>query len=364
MVKLRTPAEIVAELDEYVIGQDDAKKVLGVAVYNHYKRISLTAGKKAGVEIKKSNVLMLGPTGSGKTLMVTTLAQILNTNFVLADATAIVAAEDVGTEINRLFIKLLDKTKGDVKAAESGIIFVDEVDKLVTGVNRLKGESIQQILLKVIEGTIVDVTYHGKIVKINTNNILFIVGGAFVELAGIVRTRLGERDTILLDDFAVLKQVVADDFAVFGLIPEFMGRLPVVVVLQALSKAALKDAFVKPKNSLISQYQKMLEVENVVVDFDESSIDMIAELAEKLKTGARGLRTICERFMTTVMYDIPNEPNLDRVTITADVVMGTAKPIYHYRISQFDVEMQPIKPMPERSTNPYYDEEETHGNHN
>lgn len=359
VINFFTPSEIVAQLDEYVIGQDDAKRVLAVAVYNHYKRVQFAAaGKSDGIEVKKSNVMMLGPTGSGKTLQVTTLAKILNTNFVVADATAIVAADNVGEEINKVLIKLLDKTNGDVRAAEMGIVFLDEIDKLVTGVNRMKGESIQQIMLKIVEGTIVDLPYHGQVVKMDTNNILFICGGAFVELAGIVRTRLGERDTILLNDFQVLKQVVAEDFATFGMIPEFCGRFPVVVVLEALNRAALKEALVKPKNSLISQYQKMLAVEQVEIEFTPASLDKIAELAEKLQTGARGLRTICERFMTRIMFDIPNEKHLSKITITPEVVAGDVKPIFHYSVSQSSGEMVPFAPLPLRGTNPDSDEGE------
>ena len=359
MINFFTPAEIVAKLDEYVIGQDDAKRVLAVAVYNHYKRVQFAqAGKNDGVEVKKSNVMMLGPTGSGKTLQVTTLAKILNTTFVVADATAIVAAENVGEEINKMLVKLLEKTNGDVKAAEMGIVFLDEIDKLVTGVNRMKGESIQQIMLKIVEGTIAEVPYHGQMVKMDTNNILFICGGAFVDLPGIVRTRLGERDTILLNDFQVLKQVVAEDFATFGMIPEFCGRFPVVVVLEALSRAALKEALVKPKNSLLSQYKKMLAVEQVEIEFNEASLDKIAELAEKLQTGARGLRTICERFMTRIMFDIPNEKDLTKITITPEVVEGTSKPIFHYSVSQSNDELLPLVALPLRATSPYTDEGE------
>ncbi len=359
MINFFTPAEIVAKLDEYVIGQDDAKRVLAVAVYNHYKRVQFAqAGKNDGVEVKKSNVMMLGPTGSGKTLQVTTLAKILNTTFVVADATAIVAAENVGEEINKMLVKLLEKTNGDVKAAEMGIVFLDEIDKLVTGVNRMKGESIQQIMLKIVEGTIAEVPYHGQMVKMDTNNILFICGGAFVDLPGIVRTRLGERDTILLNDFQVLKQVVAEDFATFGMIPEFCGRFPVVVVLEALSRAALKEALVKPKNSLLSQYKKMLDVEQVEIEFNEASLDKIAELAEKLQTGARGLRTICERFMTRIMFDIPNEKDLTKITITPEVVEGTSKPIFHYSVSQSNDELVPLVALPLRATSPYTDEGE------
>lgn len=358
MINLSTPAEIVAALDEYVIGQDDAKRVLAVAVYNHYKRVKFAEeGSADGVEVKKSNIMMLGPTGSGKTLQVTSLAKILNTTFVVADATAIVASDNIGDEINKMLAKLLDKTNGDVHAAEMGIVFLDEIDKLVTGVNRMKGESIQQIMLKIVEGTVADVPYKGQIVKMDTNNILFICGGAFVDLPGIVRTRMGERETLLLSDFQILKEVVAEDFAAFGMIPEFCGRFPVVVVLEALNRAALKEALVKPKNSLISQYKKMLEVEKVEIEFSEESIDKIAEVAEKLQTGARGLRTVCERFMTRIMFDIPNEKNLTRITITPEVVEGNAKPIYHYSVSQSSDELTPLTPLTPRATSPYNDEE-------
>lgn len=356
MINLYTPSEIVGKLDEYVIGQDDAKRVLAVAVYNHYKRVQFAQSGGSDVEVKKSNIMMLGPTGSGKTLIVTSLAKILNTTFVTADATAIVASDNISDEINKMLVKLLDKTNGDVHAAEMGIVFLDEIDKLVTGVNRLKGESIQQIMLKIVEGTIADVVYNGQTVKMNTNNILFICGGAFVDLPGIVRSRMGERDTILLSDFDVLKQVVADDFATFGMIPEFCGRFPMIVVLQALNHVALKEALVKPKNSLISQYEKMLAVENVAVEFNEASIDKIAEIAEKLQTGARGLRTVCERFMTQIMYDIPNEKNLKKITITPEVVTGDAKPIYHYSVSQASNELVPLTPLSLRETSPYSEE--------
>lgn len=358
MVKLYTPAEIVTALNEYVIGQDDAKKVLGVAVYNHYKRVNFAASGVTDIELKKSNVLMVGPTGSGKTLIISTLAKILNTTFIMADATAIVASDDISEEINRVFVKLIDKAGGNPKEAERGIVFFDEIDKLVTGISRQKGETIQQILLKVIEGTIVTVPYNGQEVKLDTNNILFVVGGAFVELAGIVRTRLGERESILMEDSEVLKQLVADDFAVFGLIPEFTGRLPVIVTLETLSKAALKEALVKPKNSLLSQYQKMFEMENVKLKFDESALDKIAEMAEQLKTGARGLRTICERFMTNIMYSLPNEQNLSTVIITAGAVTGAEKPIYEYSTSREDVELMPIAPKRPRDTNADADEGE------
>ena len=359
MINFYTPAEIVSKLDEYVIGQDYAKRALAVAVYNHYKRIQFAqAGNSSNVEVKKSNVMMLGPTGSGKTLQVTTLAKILNTTFVVADATAIVASENINEEINKILVKLLDKTNGDVRTAEMGIIFLDEIDKLVTGVNRMKGENIQQIMLKIVEGTVVDVQYKGQSVKIDTNNILFICGGAFVALPGIVRTRLGERDTLLLNDFEVLKQVVAEDFATFGMIPEFCGRFPVIVVLEALNRAALKEALVKPKNSLLSQYKTMLDVEQVEIEFSEASIDKIAELAEKLQTGARGLRTICERFMTNIMYDIPNEKNLTKITITPEVVEGKAKPIYFYNVSRSNDELAPFNALPLRATSPYTDDKE------
>ncbi len=361
MINLYTPAEIVGKLDEYVIGQDDAKRVLAVAVYNHYKRVQFAQSGGNDVEVKKSNIMMLGPTGSGKTLLVTSLAKILNTTFVTADATAIVASDNISEELNKMLVKLLDKTNGDVHAAEMGIVFLDEIDKLVTGINRTKGESIQQIMLKIVEGTIADVSYKGQSVKMDTNNILFICGGAFVDLPGIIRTRLGERDTILLSDFEVQKQVVADDFAVFGMIPEFCGRFPMVVVLQALSQAALKEALVKPRNSLISQYEKMLEVENVQIEFSPESIDQIALMAEKLQTGARGLRTVCERFMTRIMFDIPNEQNLKKIVITPEVVMGTAKPIYHYTVSQSGSELVPLKALIARETSPYSDEGGNYG---
>ncbi len=359
MINLFTPAEIVAKLDEYVIGQDDAKRVLAVAVYNHYKRVQFAQSGVNDVEVKKSNIMMLGPTGSGKTLLVSSLTKILNTNFVSTDATAIVASDNISEEINKMLVKLLDKTNGDVRAAEMGIIFLDEIDKLVTGVNRSKGESIQQIMLKIVEGTIADVEYHGQQLKIDTNNILFICGGAFVDLPGIVRVRMGERETLLLDDFQVLKQhLMADDFATFGMIPEFCGRFPVNVILKALSHAALKEALVKPRNSLISQYEKMLAVENVQIEFTPESIDKIAELAEKLQTGARGLRTICERFMTQVMFDIPNEKNLKKITITPAAVTGSSKPVYDYSVSQVGAELTPITPLKPRDISPYIDDGE------
>ena len=356
MINLYTPAEIVSKLDEYVIGQDDAKRVLAVAVYNHYKRVQFAQAASGDVEIKKSNIMMMGPTGSGKTLLVTSLAKILNTNFVTADATAIVASDNISEEINKMLVKLLDKTNGDVRAAEMGIIFLDEIDKLVTGVNRMKGETIQQIMLKIVEGTIAEVVYKGQLLKMDTNNILFICGGAFVDLPGIIRSRMGERETLLLDDFQVLKLLVVEDFASFGMIPEFCGRFPVTVVLQALNHAALKEALVKPKNSLISQYEKMLKVENVDIEFNSASLDKIAELAEKLQTGARGLRTICERFMTQIMFDIPNEQNLKKVTITPEVVEGKAKPIYYFTVSRSGAELTAVDPLPQRATSPYTDE--------
>ncbi len=362
MVNLYSPAQITAFLDEYVIGQDDAKKVLGVAVYNHYKRVNYaSSASDSDIEIKKSNVLMLGPTGSGKTLLVTTLAKIINTTFVLGDATVIVSNENIGNEINNLFIKLLDNAKGDIKKAEQGIVFVDEIDKLVTGINRLKGETIQQILLKLIEGTTLSLDYNGQTIEMSTNNILFVVGGAFVALAGIIRTRIGERDSILLKDSEILKEVVADDFATFGLIPEFTGRVPVIVTLEALNRDALKAALTKPKNALILQYKKMFEMDNVELIFEEKSLDKIAELAEALKTGARGLRTITERFMTNIMYDIPNQTNLSKIIITPKTVSRETPPIYEFIDSRGELELMPMQPKRPRERTVYLDEEADFG---
>ena len=355
-VPLKKPAEIKEELDKYIVGQDKAKKVLSVAVYNHYKRInSLLKTQKAddGVEIEKSNILLLGPTGCGKTLLARTLAKILNVPFATSDATTLTEAGYVGEDVENILLKLIQNADYDIERAQRGIIYIDEIDKIarksenVSITRDVSGEGVQQALLKIIESTVASVPPQGgrkhpqqECLRIDTTNILFICGGAFVGLDKIVASRkddttLGFGGKVKLGsdevDYSVLDDVKPQDLTKFGLIPEFVGRLPIVVNLDPLGEDALVKILTEPKNAIIKQYQKLVGFDGVKLTVEEDAVREIAQTAIRLKTGARGLRTIIEGLMTDVMYQIPSEDDVEEVVITKECLTDGAKPRLIYK---------------------------------
>ena len=347
-INLLTPEEIKAFLDEYVIGQDEAKKVLSVAVYNHYKRIM--AGSDLGVDLQKSNILMLGPTGCGKTLLAQTLAKILNVPFAIADATALTEAGYVGEDVESILLKVIQAADGDIERAEHGIIYIDEIDKITRksenpSITRdVSGEGVQQALLKIIEGTVASVPPQGgrkhphqELIQIDTTNILFICGGAFEGIDKIIETRLDKKSIGFNAQIAekheedvdvLLHQVLPQDLVKFGLIPELVGRVPVTVSLDLLDKEALIRILTEPKSSLVKQYQMLMELDGVKLEFDKAALDAIAETSLARKTGARGLRAIMEDIMMDTMFRVPSDDTIKGCMITKDVVEGKGQPLY------------------------------------